>query len=408
MTLPGGSGVSPRNLPPTNAAAPKMPPNASRRHWVRAMVAYRCGIMAVLALLGAPPPGAAASAAQAGADYGQVARWVCRPGFEKICTTGLDVLTLRPDGSRSLDRFKPAATAPIDCFYLYPTVSEETTTYSDWRLTPQIAATVRDQAGRLTARCRLFAPIYRQMTDPGLSAVLAAHRPPDWRPPYADVLAAWRYYRAHDNHGRGVVLVGHSQGSILLQRLLAREFDGHADQHLLVAAFLGGDLTLPVARGRTTGGAFQHIPLCAGAAQTGCVYVWNSYRAGDDRAGRLFARAPPPFASGCASPAGQGGARVPLDAYFPRPASAPAGAPPFVRYVGALSGRCLADAQGTVLRVSINPGPFAQAVRAALQAGAAGDPGTWGLHGLDMDLMQGNILDRIADETAAWSRAPDR
>ena len=28
----------------------------------------------------------------------------------------------------------------------------------------------------------------------------------------ADVLAAWNYYLEHDNQGRGVVLVGHSQG----------------------------------------------------------------------------------------------------------------------------------------------------------------------------------------------------
>ena len=39
---------------------------------------------------------------------------------------------------------------------------------------------------------------------------------------YDDVVDAWNYYLAHENHGRGVVLVGHSQGSGVLTGLIAR------------------------------------------------------------------------------------------------------------------------------------------------------------------------------------------
>lgn len=366
-------------------------------------------IVVVIALVGvlATRPGEAAVTRSAGVDYAQAANWVCRPDAETICTSGLDVLVVMADNRRRLRRFIPAAAPPIDCFYVYPTVSQERSTFSDSRLTPDIAAVTRSQAGRLTSRCRLFVPIYRQLTASGLSALLAAHRPLDWDRPYADVVAAWRWYRAHDNNGRGVVLIGHSQGSILLQRLLAKEIDGHASQRLLVAAFLGGDLSFSVARGGDSGGALRHIPLCTTGAQIGCVYVWNSYFVDDRSADRVFGRsAPAPQVAGCASPAAPGGGVGELKAYFARLASAPASDPPWVTWGDALSGQCVADAQGNVLRVTVRPDPISikASVKAALRAGADGDPADWGLHGVDMDLMQGNILDRISEETAIWAR----
>ncbi len=361
-------------------------------------------MVAIFCVAAAEPRGAA-MADDGRADYGRAANWICRPGAEGICTTGLDTLTIAANGRRSVHKFPPAPNPPIDCFYVYPTVSAETSTFSDLRLTPEIANAARVQAGRLTSTCRLFAPIYRQLTGVGLSAVLAAHGSPDWRGPYADVLAAWQWYKAHENHGRGVVLIGHSQGSILLQKLLAQEIDGKPDQHILVAAFLGGDLALPVAKGSNTGGVFRRLPLCTNGAQIGCVYVWNAYLADDGSVNRLFGRNPPaPLVAGCASPAAPGGGAGELRAYFPSPEAASPGDPPWLNWAGALFGQCVADAQGNVLRVTIRSGPFARAVRAALRAGADGDPAAWGLHGVDMDLMQGNLLERVKDETAAWVR----
>ena len=43
---------------------------------------------------------------------------------------------------------------------------------------------------------------------------------------YDDVRDAWNYYLAHDNQGRGFVLIGHSQGSYILTRLIREEIDG--------------------------------------------------------------------------------------------------------------------------------------------------------------------------------------
>ena len=37
---------------------------------------------------------------------------------------------------------------------------------------------------------------------------------------YADVAEAWHTYLKRFNHGRGVVLIGHSQGTFVLRRLV--------------------------------------------------------------------------------------------------------------------------------------------------------------------------------------------
>ena len=83
----------------------------------------------------------------------------------------------------------------------------------------------------------------------------------DKGPQYDDVRDAWRYYLEHDNRGRGVVLVGHSQGSFILTELIRQEIDGKPVQSRLVSAILLG-ATFAVPRGKDVGGSFQHIPLC--------------------------------------------------------------------------------------------------------------------------------------------------
>jgi Protein of unknown function (DUF3089) len=67
------------------------------------------------------------------------------------------------------------------------------------------------------------------------------------------------------------VLVGHSQGAGLLNRLIAEEID---DEPLLrdrlVSAYLLGS-TVAVPEGDVAGGAFDNVPPCEADDQTGCV-----------------------------------------------------------------------------------------------------------------------------------------
>jgi hypothetical protein len=361
--------------------------------------AWALALVAGLALAG---PSLAEAPAAAPADYSQASAWLCRPGQETICTSDLDAIVVGPNGRRTPDPFVAATNPPIDCFYVYPTVSKEQTVYSSMAASPEVRQVGRAQAGRLASRCRLFVPIYRQRTGAGI-ADTARNREWDWSGPYGDVLAAWRWYLAHDNRGRGVVLIGHSQGTLLLQKLIAAEIDGKPVQSQLVSAFLAGDQELLVPKGARAGGTFKHVPLCAAAGETGCVYVWGSYLAGDSQPVRFFGNnGGNGLVAACVSPAAPGGGAGALKTYLPKPALAPASDPPWVEVEGQLSASCAADAQGNVLRVTVLPTRYAP-VLAALLAEVSARP-KWGLHRFDVSFVQGNILDLIAAETASWSK----
>jgi hypothetical protein len=337
----------------------------------------------------APPP-----PVSGGTDYSVVAHWVCRPGSDTVCTTGLDATVQNADGSTTAQPFTAAADPIIDCFYLYPTVSQEQTQFADLTDSPEIQAETKAQVGRLSSRCRIFAPIYRQATTFGLNHPSSSSTQMDFR--MADVQSAWNYYLQNDNNGRGVVIIGHSQGTILLQNLMAESIDGTTSQALLVSAFLAGDPSLAVPPGGTVGGTFAHIPTCADAAQTGCVYVWGDYLAGDTSAPPMFGGARGDgFVSACVSPAAPAGGSAQLKFYHQN------GNPPWVEALGQLSGVCQSDSTGAnILVVTVEPGKFATADTTLLKAAEVA-PG-WGIHPQDLALVQGNILDVLDAEIATW------
>ena len=338
-----------------------------------------------------------------GPDYSRSENWVCRPGSEDICTTGLDAMVVSPDGHRVRQPFQPAPNPPIDCFYVYPTVSREQTTLSDMTDSPEIQLTVKAQAGRLSSRCRVYAPVYRQVTLYSLRQTFTGGAAMDFKTPFQDVQAAWAYYLAHDNKGRGVVLIGHSQGTILLQNLIATAIDGTPAQSLLVSAFLAGDPSLGVPPGKMVGGTFSHIPVCSSAAQTGCAYVWGTFEADDPAKGQTFGKARSDgLVSACENPAAPAGGSGMLKFYYEKPPTAPANDPPWIEAVDQISGACRADEQGNAFRITVEATPSAEFYRTLLKRseGRAG----WGLHVRDVALVQGNILDVLDAELAAWKR----
>src|SRR5262249_23506064 len=94
-----------------------------------------------------------------------------------------------------------------------------------------------------------------------------------------DVLNAWNSYLQNDNDGRGVVLIGHSQGTFVLRKLIAEQIDPNpAERAKLVSAILlGGNVT--VAHGQDTGGDFQNIPACRSKHQIGCAIAFSTFNA---------------------------------------------------------------------------------------------------------------------------------
>lgn len=212
-------------------------------------------------------------------DYTSDALWLCRPGMSNDRCLGADLTAteLRADGTRATVNTPPPAASPAyDCFYLYPTVdvTGPAGNHTDLSDTRPMLDPLLNQAARFREQCRVVAPLYRQSTLLGLSGSGAArHREVAFR----DVEAAFREYLRRDNGGRPFVLMGHSQGSFMAERLVTEVIvpDAAVRARLIVALLIGGSVQVPV--GATAGGSLGAFPLCTSDEQTGCALAWHTF-----------------------------------------------------------------------------------------------------------------------------------
>jgi hypothetical protein len=355
-------------------------------------------------------------------DYSKAENWLCRPGGKDACAIDLTTTVVAPDGKLTRETFAANAKAPIDCFYVYPTVSNDQTTNSDMTAGAEESNVIRQQFARFASVCRPFAPLYRQVTLGGLRAGMASggRLVLDRGVGYDDVLDAWNHYLQNDNNGRGVVLIGHSQGAMALTALIANEIDGTPIQSRLVSAILLGT-SLPVPKGKDVGGAFKNIPLCRSAEQIGCVISYASFRSTvPPPANTLFGRvAGEGMEAACTNPAALAGGSGQLHAYMTGAGSLIASAAPqkhqwvsggplidtpFVSVPGLLSAKCATNEHGTYLEVTVQPDPADP--RADDITGDLGAPGrpaaNWGLHLVDVNLAMGNLIDIVAKQSKAY------
>jgi hypothetical protein len=378
------------------------------------------GAVVALAASLCVPDAASAQTGSSANVYANPAAWLCRPGRQDACAANQDATNIAADGKLTLEPFHVDPDAPIDCFYVYPTVSKEPGGNSDLVAGPEERRAVEQQFTRFGAKCRLFAPMYRQFTLKALRAAGGPHPiAMDRELGNRDVAAAWRDYLARDNHGRGFVLIGHSQGSGVLTQLIKDEIDGKPIQAQFVSAILMGT-SLPVPKGADVGGAFKHIPVCRSNSQIGCVVAFSDFRANiPPPANSFFVRAPEGMQAVCANPAALGGGSGMLDAYLsttsvnvvsdsgprrawvhpPRPIRTP-----FVKLPGLLSAQCVANAHGSYLAVSLHPTPGGARVNdisgdVILHGRAAPE---WGLHLIDANLAMGNLIAIVGEETKAY------
>src|SRR5690349_17195251 len=110
------------------------------------------------------------------ATYADPAHWLCRGDTDDVCDHDLDATIVKANGHVRLEHWKPARHPKIDCFYVYPTISLDQTGNSD--LVPaadQELFVVRQQAARLGSVCRVFAPVYRQITLTALIGLLGGN-----------------------------------------------------------------------------------------------------------------------------------------------------------------------------------------------------------------------------------------
>jgi len=328
--------------------------------------------------------------------------WLCKPGIaNNPCEPSLRTTVISPSGQtlgvRNVQRDR---NRKVDCFYVYPTVSDQQTPNANLSIDPELRSIALYQAARYSQVCRVFAPVYRQFT---ISAIFSGGLTPEVvQIAYADVLAAWRSYLRKHNNGRGVVLIGHSQGSGHLRRLIAEEIDPNAAvrRKLVSAILMGTTVTAPA--GRDVGGDFKNIRSCRLKLQIRCLITFSTY---DETppANAIFSRTTTPGQRAiCTNPGALLSNRsTPLRTIFPTEPFAPgtiigAGtgavgftvpqvSTPWIETV-AYNGRCELSGNTNALRISGLPGaPNLNPIPDA----------SWGLHLVDANIALGNLVETV-------------
>jgi hypothetical protein len=333
--------------------------------------------------------------------------WLCKPGLASNPCLSDETATIETgSGFNFVEHAKPAKNPPIDCFYVYPTVSGQPTQNANLNIDPEETQVAIDQASRFSQVCKVYAPIYPQVT---LGALFGGGFTPEaLQTAYVGVLSAWQDYLANFNHGRGVVLIGHSQGSGMLIQLLKEQFDPKPAlrRQLVSAVLLGGDVEVPI--GQTVGGSFEHVPSCRFAWETGCVVAYSSFLK-EPPSGALFGHAENAGNEVvCVNPTllVQGKHAGPLLSYasttpFPGPLApfvqVPVAPTPWVGAPGQYSAQCERAAGNTWLQVTPAgpPGDPREAVQETLGP-------LWGTHLADVNLALGNLVGLVGAQSLVY------
>jgi hypothetical protein len=342
--------------------------------------------------------------------------WLCKPGqADNPCLGKMDgqAEVGTNSGFETVDLgYEAAENAPVDCFYLYPTQSNQTTPNSDLSKDPEIRAVAINQARQFSRVCDVYAPMYRQYTfnPPTISDEVRDIA-------YNSALGAWNDYMDNYNNGRGVVVIGHSQGTSHMARLLAEEVDDKpAVRNRIISAILPG-ANVYVPKGEVVGGQFQNIPACESGDQTGCVIAYSMFTQKPNPGaafgwvdeGYWINPAPRPdkdlFEVLCVNPARLAGdgvvlrplANLPAFLGLPEPAKPWTAMPDFYR------GDCLKaedPTHGTVNWLNVKDIRFAGDTRTDLSTLVTGSGGN--LHTGDINLALDSLVSVAATQSAAY------
>ncbi len=360
----------------------------------------------------------AVTATQAGAIASSRSRtttvWLCRPGLRHDpCTGKLTLTSVAANGTRRAETAVPTTPSGFDCFYVYPTTSSQATVNANLTVQTAERAAALVEASPFSQLCDVWAPMYRQTTlgdilkygIAGLPrrAVLTA---------YDSVLGAWKDFIAHDDDGRPIVLIGHSQGAALLIRLIREEIDPDAKlrSRTVLAILAGGNLQVPV--GRTVGAAFKHIPICTKTGETTCAIAWSSFPSKppkDSPFGRpgtgVSIQAGETASRGqqvaCTNPAALSGGTGALEPYFVGaqvPTLSPKPTTTWVTFPDLYRAHCMRTGGVTWLQVDHASGTGRPIV------GETAGP-SYGYHEDDVNLTLGNLLADVAASEATYREA---
>ncbi|MGD1057041.1 MAG: DUF3089 domain-containing protein [Solirubrobacteraceae bacterium] len=242
------------------------------------MAAWVFAVSIVVASFAAAPAGA--SAEEAGPNK-PVIHWLCNPqtqsAVEDPCLESRAATVVSYSGNTRKETIEPEVPSdgtPVDCFYVYPTVNDrEGPNAKTEKSGPEEELVAREQASRFSQVCKVYAPLYPQVTL--LAKPATVH---EAEIAYQGVKAAFETYMAHYNGGRGFVLIGHSQGAAVLKAIIHKliEEEHKAWLHQLVSAIILGG-AVEVEAGEPANGSFDEVPACSTEAEAGCVIAYSSY-----------------------------------------------------------------------------------------------------------------------------------
>ena len=351
---------------------------------------------------------AATTDVAAPADYGLEQNWLCYPGRRDTCSAE-DYTATRMDSGAAPARvdYKMADDPGVDCFYVYPTVSLDQTPNSDLVANDEERYVVEAQFARFGSVCRTFAPIYRQFTIPALRAAISGQpMQGDMNAAremaYDDVKAAFDYYMSNENGGRPYIVYGHSQGTMMLKKLIAEEIEGKPAAANMLGAYLLG-INVGVTPGSTTG-EFQ-TPLCTQPGQTGCIVTWVTFREDDPPgANARFSRwtGEGGYQVACTDPAALAGKSGLRSAFPTRQANDLDVSTPYLVSDDLIRGKCVSDNGASYLQVTYDPDR--KDMGEAVFAPARGMTG-WGLHMVDANVAQDTLIAFAKSQAEAYKAA---
>jgi hypothetical protein len=337
--------------------------------------------------------------------------WLCKPGAKSNpCEPGLNTTRFTPAGTKlGVDKIATPKDPPIDCLYVYPTVSDQKSTITNLEIDDVLRSIALYQAARYSEVCKVYAPVYRQVTLAALFGQAPTPTPEQRALGAADVTAAFNEYMSKYNKGRGFVLIGHSQGSFVLRSVMPKLVDTKpaVRKKLLSAILLGGNVL--VKQGKDVGGDFKNIPACRTDKQLGCVMAFSTFGPTDPPADARFGRT---TTAGdevlCTNPAKLRGGSAKLDPIFPTKPFAkgtigsatlatgftpPKASTPWVAIPDAYRGACVDSTGADVVKISpLSGAPVLNNVPDA----------TWGLHLVDANIALGNLVDVVKAEIKAY------
>jgi hypothetical protein len=198
-----------------------------------------------------------------GPDYTQDASWIARPSMPD------DPARWRPDGAATEQPGKAAI------FFIHPTTYLST---DRWNAPLQVGGDtafrtnlfVQSQASAFNSAGEIWAPRYRQAA---YGAFLLDSRDAQAALDFAyrDVSAAFDQFLKEAGE-RPIILAGHSQGALHLERLLREKVAGKPIAKRIVAAYVVG---WPISTSADL--SALGMPACTAPDQAGCILSWMTF-----------------------------------------------------------------------------------------------------------------------------------